>query len=590
MVLRKIANRDLVILSTVMLVALIIRVWGTGYGVPYDFGHPDEALVVQNALNFGASKSLHPAWFNYPTLYMYLLFFVYGAYFLTGTATGMFHSVSDFAFAFLTSPGAFHLIGRLVTALIGALTPIVVYLLGKRAFGFTTGLVASLLLAFSPAHVWHSHWALPDVTMVFLSTLSFVFIYRILEKGDLSSYIGAGACAGLATSTKYNAGLLVLPIFMAHYLSCNSKKSILAILFDKKMILSYCTMAFGFLVGSPYWLFDFPSFYKAFLFDVSHMRTGHLGGIAGRPWLWHMQALIDSERILGFLFIGGVVYSLLRRERVDFPFLLFVLASVAYIGSWAKTSLVYLLATFPILAILGARLLVELVSKTITNRYRKQAIIGISLLAVGLQIPKIVQNNLRYTYSDTRVVAKEWVENNIPAGAKIAFEGYAYCPPLVGYGGEFVAFGLPVTGKIYDYLETNKELKDKMAAFFARSKTYRLYELSHTLTGEDERYSRAQEDVYLEYMYSYTWRTLPQLKKMGIRYIILSTGSFERYLNHPPLPLSHPLHAVLERDRGYFESLLDPSNLELALIKRFETGPTTVGPDISVYEVSYSSQ
>ena len=67
-------------LFAVLFFAVALRLIGIGYGLPAVF-NSDEPHIVNTAVSFG-SGDFNPHRFKYPTLWMYLLFFVYGIYFV----------------------------------------------------------------------------------------------------------------------------------------------------------------------------------------------------------------------------------------------------------------------------------------------------------------------------------------------------------------------------------------------------------------------------------------------------------------------------------------------------------------------------
>ncbi|HIC90249.1 MAG TPA: hypothetical protein EYP04_12725, partial [Anaerolineae bacterium] len=79
-------------------VAFLLRLWGSKTGLPYLY-NPGESIVVRQALAYG-SGTLHPYSFIYPPLYSYLLFGLYGAYFLVGKLWGIFPTIADFAISY----------------------------------------------------------------------------------------------------------------------------------------------------------------------------------------------------------------------------------------------------------------------------------------------------------------------------------------------------------------------------------------------------------------------------------------------------------------------------------------------------------
>jgi hypothetical protein len=54
----------------VLLIALIVRVWGIGFGLPFANARPDETAIAGPAVGF-LGGDLRPENFFYPTLFMY---------------------------------------------------------------------------------------------------------------------------------------------------------------------------------------------------------------------------------------------------------------------------------------------------------------------------------------------------------------------------------------------------------------------------------------------------------------------------------------------------------------------------------------
>jgi mannosyltransferase len=72
---------------------------------------------------------------------------------------------------------------RLLPVLFGVAAIPLVYLLGRRLNGFFCGITASLLLALSPVHIWHSQGLRPYVLAVFFALLSLYAFFRMRESG-----------------------------------------------------------------------------------------------------------------------------------------------------------------------------------------------------------------------------------------------------------------------------------------------------------------------------------------------------------------------------------------------------------------------
>ena len=86
---------DLILIFIILSAALALRLLGIDFGLPYVFD-PDEAVIVNHAVAFGRGD-LNPHYFNYPSLFMYIMFVIYGLIYVVGWLTGIFASTVDFA-------------------------------------------------------------------------------------------------------------------------------------------------------------------------------------------------------------------------------------------------------------------------------------------------------------------------------------------------------------------------------------------------------------------------------------------------------------------------------------------------------------
>ncbi|PIO08996.1 hypothetical protein COT47_00290, partial [Candidatus Woesearchaeota archaeon CG08_land_8_20_14_0_20_43_7] len=138
---------DLALLVLILALALALRLLGIDFGLPYVF-YPDEAVIVNHAVAFGTGD-LNPHYFNYPSLYMYVMFVIYGLIYVVGWLTGIFASTADFARLFFNDVTLFYLPGRLISAVCGVASVAMVYLLGRRTYNVRVGLMSAAFLAFS---------------------------------------------------------------------------------------------------------------------------------------------------------------------------------------------------------------------------------------------------------------------------------------------------------------------------------------------------------------------------------------------------------------------------------------------------------
>src|SRR3989338_2425921 len=105
------------VLGVLLLVALLLRLPGINFGL----NHPDEHLIINHALAFGTGD-LNPHMFYFPTLFLYLLFGVFGGFYFLVLGFGHFSNTDEFLQFFLQSQETFYIFGRLVSVLFGVAT------------------------------------------------------------------------------------------------------------------------------------------------------------------------------------------------------------------------------------------------------------------------------------------------------------------------------------------------------------------------------------------------------------------------------------------------------------------------------------
>lgn len=144
--------------------------------------------------------------------------------------------------------------GRLLSALMGTLTCIPAFLIANRYFGFVSGMVAALFVAFFPQLVWSSGFVLTESTYVFFMCFSFYFFIKAIEndhrKSSIYSGVIAGIFCGLATLTRGN-GIICLGAYgLIVAVSVLKKRSFKA---SKNAVIGYAFTMLSFLiVYGPY--------------------------------------------------------------------------------------------------------------------------------------------------------------------------------------------------------------------------------------------------------------------------------------------------------------------------------------------------
>lgn len=404
------------------LLAFLLRAWGARFGLPEAFYHPDEHAIVERASAILRTGDYNPHWFNYPSAYIYIQALTYIPYFLISAARGFGNTIPG------TAPYGFYFAGRLMTALLGALTVPLVYVLAKRMFGTKAGMISAVLLTLSLLHVVHSHYVTTDVPLAFFITLSLLFSYLALEKNEPRYTVLAGLSAGLATSTKYPGMIAFLPVLLVQFFTVEKRNWGLL---GQRLGLGVGTFLAGFFLGTPYAFLELNTFLRSLGAVLGHYSATQPGFEGRWTGIWYLSQMLTSADVLVIaISLGGVAWALFRHTRRDLLLLSFVIPYYLLVSIWRIRFERNVVALLPFLAILGGRFLVEGVS-SLTAKWpgmRKWETLILSVLvvlAVAMPAWAIVGFDSAISQRDHRTIAAEWVKTNIPPGSKVVTEAFS---------------------------------------------------------------------------------------------------------------------------------------------------------------------
>lgn len=417
-------------LWSTLTIALLLRLWGVDYGLPFSYWQ-DEYHEIMRAMQLGTGS------FNFARTTkggFYLLLFVeYGIYFVILKMTGMIASSADFARDFVRDPTVFYLIGRSTAAIMGTLTVAAVFWMTRQAYSTASALVAALLLAVNMLHVDVSHRIGVDVPMVMFASVTLYFGLRIALGGGRRDYILAGVFAALATTTKLPGILVLLPLLIAHTFAISDQRTgIRGWIVSRDLWIAAAAFLCVLLVTAPG--------YFAYT-EFGHFLPGSAGDSVGsdeledvddlafavRPNLYYFYLSVIQQSMGWPLFvasIAAVIFAAWKRNRFDIMLVAYVIANYLAITGTSSENLYYPRYALPIIvvmAVLAGRMLMDIVS--LLPQWRS----GIAVTAIAgltaIPIANAYQADIALTMTDTRTVAKEWFERQVPAGARVLLEG-----------------------------------------------------------------------------------------------------------------------------------------------------------------------
>jgi 4-amino-4-deoxy-L-arabinose transferase-like glycosyltransferase len=418
-------------LLLILALAASLRLQGLGWGLPYSYQDPDEQVVLTHAFRIAAGH-LDPHFFLYPSL----LFYVIAALLRAISVFYAPHGLSLISrVSFITNPTPYYLAGRTVVVACGIASVYLSYRLGKETFSSAVGLLAALLLAVDPLHVHYSHVAVTDVPATMFGLLALLLFLRAARLPSARTLLAGALAAGLATGTKYNLGLLIIPGAIACWYVYRDQPAVhrgaaLAAHLGCRVALP---MLAAFLVSTPFALLDL----RRFLADFAHQNQ-----IVARGWLgfenvhngyWYNLStnLLGS---LGLVLLGlalaGLLLALIRRTQADLILAPYVIVYYLYVSSWHELMDRYLLPIVPLLIVLAVRACLALASSPVRRRTvlvaAAAALLGTATVAPALASVSYLRS---LNGPDTRTLAKTWIDRHVPAGSAIALEPYG--PSLV---------------------------------------------------------------------------------------------------------------------------------------------------------------
>ncbi|MGC9349291.1 MAG: ArnT family glycosyltransferase [Anaerolineae bacterium] len=489
-------------LVLILVAATLIRVWGLNYDLPGIY-HPDEPDYIRISQRIFKTGDLNPHAFNYPSLFFYLQALAYAPYYAVGRALGDFQHPEDIAEPTSLIMGVTQtampstvIMGRSVTVGVAVASVLLVTLIGKQLTGQPlVGLLAGTMLAISPTHVFHGRFITPDAIVTFFAVLTTWFAVKVLQEDATRHYLATGVALGLTAGSKYNGALIALVLITAHFLrhhKADGKHGLIVALKDPRIYVALALGGITFLLTTPFALLDFTTFIEDFTYEAQHYATGHTGqeGDTVRFYLTYLLRNTGAICILALLAIVRIPVADWaptkgRRLRISSTSTLFLaifpVVYFIFINRFVVRNDRMLMPFLPFLFLLAAdqlgRWWTALSPLTESGRrhpWRLAALTALTLVMVLLPLSRTVSRTLRLVTVDSRETARVWINENLPAGARIAIEAYA---PYINV----TRFSVQPVGRIIDHAPAWYQSQEIDYLVFAEGMFGRFY-------GEPDRY------------------------------------------------------------------------------------------------------
>ncbi|MEP6918759.1 MAG: glycosyltransferase family 39 protein, partial [Acidobacteriota bacterium] len=419
-------GRGWMVLAAIVALAAALRILALGYGLPATY-NPDETPIMNRALAF-AKGDPNPHNFLYPSLYFYALFAWEVLFFVVGRIAGLFESLNAFQQEFFVNPSRLFLAGRALTAGFGIATVPALYWYGRRLYGTTTGLVAAAFLAVAPIAVRDAHYVKLDVPVTLFVVLAHAMLALIVTDPSAAArrrtWLLAGLFAGLAVSTHYYVAFIVVSIIAVAAAEATRTGRWGQSL--RLLVWAGVAAAAGFAIGTPFFLVELQTAVR----DIVAVReididraVGASGGVFTSVASYAQMLFYDA---LGFpvclLAAIGFVWALVDDWRRGLLLVSFTACFLAFVSNTVPMSR-YLNVVLPLFA-LAAAFAVTRVSAGFGHRAALAAG-GMTVVALLPGFNISFKTDRFFLQTDTRTIAREFVEAHVPPGASILVQPYS---------------------------------------------------------------------------------------------------------------------------------------------------------------------
>ena len=421
-------SRPTVWLVGVIVLAAVVRFIGVNWDQGHHF-HPDErriAFAIEE-LSFSPLQ-LNPHFFAYGSLPIYVM--------------KAASSIAGEVYAPLRGYDSTITIGRVVSGIAGTLTVWVLFLLGRRLYNPTVGLLAAVLLAACVLHVQNSHFMTTDIFLTFLVLVALYFLIGVVQRGETRDYLYAGLAIGFAGATKFSALPLLAPLGVAALIRLGRERRLLPILARGAVALIATAAAFA--VGQPYTLMDFAAWSHDIVEQSGMVRNAgvfpYTNQYVGTPKYFYdvtQMVLWGMAPPLGIVAVWATAartWGAIRERSAEDLVLLSWVIPFFLVTGWFQVKFVrYLLPIYPVMILWAAAWLWKLAQRSRLGR------VALWTVVIGTLLSSLAFLSIYLRPFSVRE-ASEWAYRHIPAGSTILSqhwdEGFPL-PTRTGQPGRF---------------------------------------------------------------------------------------------------------------------------------------------------------
>lgn len=297
------------------------------------------------------------------------------------------------------------------------------YLISKKIFKESQySILFILFLIFTPGLIQMSHFGTTESILLFVLAANILLSFKIFDNLKIKYFILASIVSGIGLATKISSLILTTPIFLSLLFLLIKKRKIWQLFFG---LLVFCLMTV--LIGiifSPYNLLNFTDFISTMKYEVG-VATGQYQVfytrqfIGSTPYIFQIQKIFPYANgipifILGFIGFIIIIKSFIIHRKSNpylllilFPSLIYFVYQGQLFTKWTRF-ISPIFFVFPLLSIF--------VFQKIKSKYL------FYILTIFCSLPGIYFLKT-YLNKDIRVIATNWINENIPIDSRILSEG-----------------------------------------------------------------------------------------------------------------------------------------------------------------------
>lgn len=431
--------------------------------------HPDEAHMQQTlniislpdsvALYFDTERSPLNVWteehtYSYGTLPLYLTRLI--AEWLDGVCdesvvASMLFGSPNMQCGLGTFTGGYgKQVGRALSGLADLGTVLLVFLIGRRLYGETVGLLAAALMALTAFSIQQAHFFTVDSAVCFFVTLTAYLSVCASRSGSVGHFALAGLATGLTVACKISAAPAALMVALAALVWVWSQPAERRawVLWESLVWLTMAgLLAFLALRVTQPATFEGPGFFGLRLNpywlrrlgQIRFEQSGNLDSPPNQQWtnrapllfpwvnmvVWGMGLPLGLAAWIGWAVAG---FELWHGKRVHLILWLWTSLMFFYLGTrWVK-AMRYFIFLYPLFVVMAAYVLIRLCRVASRGwRYLGYGLTAVVVIGAALWTWAVFSIYLR---PHTRIASSRWICAHVPHGSVIATEHWDWTPPL----------------------------------------------------------------------------------------------------------------------------------------------------------------